>query len=197
MRHRRLLPTAQSLRWRGVRHFRAAPACRASTWQPGDRDRVWTTKGEKGARLAYARSADGGRSFTRATSVPGGDAAGNRGWEPITASADRAVVVWLDHLELAAQDSSAATMHHQHSGTKPDGVTVTTASDGSLQFAWRHVYPGAIRDIAFTTSRRRQDVRGASASQRGQVGDRRVPGRWACDLGPPDAAIVAWTAGRG
>jgi hypothetical protein len=155
---------------------------------------VWTTKGEQGTRLVFARSDDAGRSFTRATTVPGGDAAGNRGWEAVAvsrgakASAERPLVAWLDHRELAAQDSpekSMATMHHQHSGAKPDGVAMARKSklslaaldgstapqavtggvcyccktalaigtDGSVHAAWRHVYPGNIRDIAFTISR--------------------------------------------
>jgi hypothetical protein len=146
---------------------------------------VWTTKGEKGTRLVSARSTDGGRSFTRAATVPGGDAAGNRGWEAATASGQRVRVIWLDHRELAAHDSSMATMHHQHSGAKPDGVAMAqksklyvaaldgstppqavvggvcyccktalaTSTDGSVLAAWRHVYPGNIRDIAFAISR--------------------------------------------
>ena len=163
--------------------------------QPGDPPIVtvvWTTKGEKGTRLVYAHSNDGGRSFARAATVPGGDAPGNRGWEAVTsgrlASAGHPFVVWLDHRELAAHDSpgaSMATMHHQHSGQKPDGVAMaqksklyiaaldgstaphaitggvcyccktalTAAGDGSVLAAWRHVYPGNIRDIAFTISR--------------------------------------------
>ena len=146
---------------------------------------VWTTKGEKGTRLVYARSDDGGRSFTRAATVPGGDAPGNRGWEAVAVTRSGVNVVWLDHRELAAQDSSMAAMHHQHSGEKPDGVAMAqksklylaavdgstapqaitggvcyccktalaTGADGSVFAAWRHVYPGNIRDIAFTSSR--------------------------------------------
>src|SRR5262249_31472578 len=32
-------------------------------------------------------------------------------------------------------------------------TAITTAGDGSIQLAWRHVYPGNIRDIAFAVSR--------------------------------------------
>jgi hypothetical protein len=32
-------------------------------------------------------------------------------------------------------------------------TAITTAADGSLHVAWRHVYPGNIRDIAFSMSR--------------------------------------------
>jgi hypothetical protein len=153
---------------------------------------VWTTKGEKGTRLVYARSENGGRSFTPAAAVPGSDAPGNRGWgaaavvRSAKASAERSdvSVVWLDHRELVRQESMATT-HHEHAGGKPDGVAmaqksklyiasldgsiapqavtggvcyccktaITTAGDGSIQVAWRHVYPGNVRDIAFSMSR--------------------------------------------
>jgi hypothetical protein len=39
---------------------------------------VWTTKGPRGTVLKQARSTDVGRSYARATIVPGGDASGNR-----------------------------------------------------------------------------------------------------------------------
>lgn len=148
---------------------------------------VWTSKGASGTRLVYARSDNGGRSFARAMTVPGGDAPGNRGWE--AAAIDRhgrASVVWLDHRELARhEDATVASTHHQHGAAKPDGVAMAersklyfaaldgstpptavtggvcyccktalaTAADGSIHMAWRHVYPGNIRDIAFTASR--------------------------------------------
>jgi hypothetical protein len=156
---------------------------------------VWTTKSANGTRLVQSRSADGGRTFARATSVPGGDAAGNRGWENAVADRNgRVYAVWLDHRELAQQDGAAAASHHDHTGAaagragadaKPDGVAMAqrsklyltsldgavapraltggvcyccktalaTAADGSIFAAWRHVYPGNIRDIAFTSSR--------------------------------------------
>jgi len=142
---------------------------------------VWTTKGTSGTKIVFARSKDRGRTFSRAAVVPGGDAAGNRGWE----AASRSFVVWLDHREMAPHDGDMATMHHAHTGTKPDGVAmaarsklyvstvdgsvpprtitggvcyccktaITSTSDGAVFLAWRHVYPGNIRDIAFTMSR--------------------------------------------
>lgn len=148
---------------------------------------VWTTKGASGTRLVQSRSSDGGHSFSRATAVAGGDAAGDRGWENTTVDRDgRVYAVWLDHRELA-QQGDMASMHHAHGGSasKPDGVAMAqrsklyiasldgavapraitggvcyccktalaTGSDGSLFAAWRQVYPGNIRDIAFTASR--------------------------------------------
>ena len=145
---------------------------------------VWTAKGQKGTRLLQARSDDGGRTFSRAAAVPGSEAAGNRGWE----NANARYAVWLDHRELAQDETTMTAMHHQHesSGAKPDGVAMAQKSklffgsldgsiaahaitggvcyccktalaesgDGSSIFlAWRHVYPGNFRDIAFTMSK--------------------------------------------
>jgi hypothetical protein len=151
---------------------------------------VWTTKGKNGTRLVQSRSDDRGLTFAKATPVPGGDAAGNRGWENAAADRNgRVYAVWLDHRELAQQDGAIAATHHDHgaaaSGSKPDGVAMAqrsklylgsldgavppapitggvcyccktalaTAADGAVFAAWRHVYPGNIRDIAFTSSR--------------------------------------------
>ena len=146
---------------------------------------VWTTKGAAGTTLLQARSADGGRTFHKAAPIPGGDAAGNRGWENVTVDGDgRVFAVWLDHREMA--DAGVAATHHQHHAEgKPDGVAMAQKSklyvatldgrvtpravtggvcyccktaiaaggDGAIYAAWRHVYPGNIRDIAFTQSR--------------------------------------------
>ena len=156
---------------------------------------VWTTKAAAGTRLVQSRSTDGGLTYSKATMVPGADAAGNRGWENAVADrSGRVYAVWLDHRELAQQDGAVAASHHQHggaaapradAGSKPDGVAMAqrsklyvasldgaiaprpltggvcyccktalaTAADGSVFAAWRHVYPGNIRDIAFTSSR--------------------------------------------
>jgi hypothetical protein len=143
---------------------------------------VWTSKGDRGTRLLFARSGDGGRTFDRAADVPGSEAAGNRGWEAAAAAPDgRILTVWLDHRGLADQSAMEA-MHHQTG--KPDGVamaqrsklfvssldgavpaqavtggvcycckTALAVADGRVYAAWRHVYPGNIRDIAFAESR--------------------------------------------
>lgn len=158
---------------------------------------VWTAKGASGTRLVQSGSDDGGRTFAKATPVPGGDAAGNRGWENAVADRNgRVYAVWLDHRELAQQDTQVAASHHDHTARaagapagsadqKPDGVpmaqrsklyvasldgavppraitggvcyccktALASTADGSVFAAWRHVYPGNIRDIAFTASR--------------------------------------------
>lgn len=151
---------------------------RTSTGQPSITV-VWTGKGDRGTALRFARSTDGGRTFTKAALVPGSDAPGNRGWEAASAG----FVLWLDHRELA-QDATMGAMHHAHAEEKPDGVamaqksklfvsaldrsieptaitggvcycckTALVSSGGAVYAAWRHVYPGNIRDIAFTMSR--------------------------------------------
>jgi hypothetical protein len=153
---------------------------------------VWTAKAANGTALMQSRSTDAGRTFARATPVPGSEAAGNRGWENAVVDANgRVYTVWLDHRELAQPDGEVAASHHHHAAgaqppapAKPDGVamaqrsklyiasldgavtpTVITGgvcyccktalaagSDGTILTAWRHVYPGNIRDIAFSLS---------------------------------------------
>ncbi len=147
---------------------------------------VWTAKGTSGTKLVFARSDDGGRSFTPASLVPDSDGPGNRGWHNAAVDKNgRVHVVWLDHRELA-RNESMATSHHDHAAAgKPDGVAmaqksklfvasldgatpphavvggvcyccktaIAAGSDGAIYAAWRHVYPGNMRDIAFALSR--------------------------------------------
>jgi hypothetical protein len=153
---------------------------------------VWTSKSQVGTTILFARSDDGGRSFTRSALIPAGEAPGNRGWQNITVDRDGAVrVLWLDHRELARTASPEGGSAHVHAGhdasatSKTDGVAtarlsklyistigdeasprmllggvcyccktaLTTSADNTLYAAWRHVYPGNLRDIAFAISR--------------------------------------------
>jgi hypothetical protein len=148
---------------------------------------VWTAKAPGGTRLLSARSSDAGRSFTRPTPLPGSDAAGNRGWEAMTAGRDAHVaVIWLDHREMAPASSDGSATHagHQHGASASDGMAraqlsklffarldlpssaraiasgvcyccktaIASGRDGSIYAAWRQVYAGNVRDIAFTVS---------------------------------------------
>lgn len=155
---------------------------------------VWTSKNEQGTTILSARSEDGGRTFGRSALVPGGAAAGNRGWENIALdSQGRTRVVWLDHREMVSPKPAGADGHNSpgeggHPGhdsaaaadgyamaqksklylaTVGDAASVRTLAAGvcyccktaivtgagnSLFLAWRHVYPGNLRDIAFTVS---------------------------------------------
>jgi hypothetical protein len=158
-------------------------------------DVMWTAKsGGGGTRLMTSRSIDGGRSFAKASVVPGSDAKGNRGWESMVSTAPGQVFrIWLDHREMAEQAGAAPA--HDHSGQAHtghgdvDGVAraqlsklyfsgpydltesgaqgrsiaggvcyccktaLAAGADGVIYAAWRHVYPGNVRDIAFTVSR--------------------------------------------
>jgi hypothetical protein len=150
---------------------------------------VWTAKRPAGTALLTARSDDGGRTFGETTVVPGGEAAGNRGWESIALD-DKGEVhaLWLDHREMAPPPAGSPHAGHDASAAaKKDGVAMAQLSklylstvgsgssaraigggvcyccktaiaaggDGSLYAAWRHVYPGNLRDIAFMSSRDR------------------------------------------
>jgi len=151
---------------------------------------VWTSKGKDGTAIVTARSDDGGRTFGETTLVPGGEAAGNRGWENVSVDAQgRVRVLWLDHREMAmAMPPAGAEHHHGHDASadaKKDSADAAQASklyiatigdassprlllggvcyccktaivsggDGTLYAAWRHVFPGNLRDIAFMASR--------------------------------------------
>ncbi|HTK28506.1 MAG TPA: sialidase family protein [Vicinamibacterales bacterium] len=132
---------------------------------------VWTTKGANGTRIVEARSDDGGRTFGKAAAVPGGDAAGNRGWEAIVASRGVVDAVWLDHRAMAAHTHDGHMSPEQSSlyfaaadgSVSPHALTngvcyccktaIAAGADGALYTAWRQVYAGNVRDIAFTMSR--------------------------------------------
>jgi len=183
---------------------------------------VWTSKTPAGTRLLYARSDDEGMSFRRAVAVPGGEAAGNRGWESTAIDGDGHVVaVWLDHRETAAAGKASTPMHHEgeahagHAASAIDGAAkaqlsklyfsrldgggearaltggvcyccktaVAAGPDGSLFAAWRHVYPGNVRDIAFTVSR----DRGRTFAAPARVSD----DHWVLDGCPENGPAIA------
>jgi hypothetical protein len=133
--------------------------------------------------IKVARSADGGRTFTPGRALQAPAAAGDRGWHALTIDAAGAAhVMWLDHRgmatakaesheqhEAAAMDGAAMALrsglfYSTDAGAAQERellkgvcycckVAMTTGKDGALVAAWRHVYPGNIRDIAFTVSR--------------------------------------------
>lgn len=151
---------------------------------------VWTSKSEVGTTILSARSDDGGQTFGKSTLVPGGEAAGSRGWESAAVDERGAVrVLWLDHREMALPSMESGAMNHaghdMSGDAKKDGVAmaqlsklyiatvgdpasarmlvagvcyccktaIVTAADGAIYAAWRHVYPGIFRDMAFAMSR--------------------------------------------
>ena len=130
--------------------------------------------------VRIARSTDGGRTFSPARFIHDPAVAGARGWQSLTLGPDGAIhAVWLDGRNAARHIAESSKMTGmQHKGQPPqeifyaklgaDGPVVETriASDvcfccktavavdirGNVYTAWRHIFPGSIRDIAFAKS---------------------------------------------
>jgi hypothetical protein len=141
---------------------------------------AWNAK-DQGTEIKVARSRDGGRTFDRPLSLQRRGVAGDRGWQALSVDgAGVAHVIWLDHRGLAAAKERTMDHHTAHDGVAMaqksglyyaslgDGVTaerevtpgvcyccksaIVTLDGGRIVSAWRHVYPGNLRDIAFTIS---------------------------------------------
>jgi hypothetical protein len=143
---------------------------------------VWTARGAV-TEIKSARSRDGGRTFGAPVTLQSSGAAGDRGWPAIALDRRANLhAVWLDHRGMTVKTPApAAGAPHQHDGAAmakksglyyasagttvahdrqvTDGVcyccktALTAGADGTLYAAWRHVYPGNFRDMAFTMSR--------------------------------------------
>ena len=179
---------------------------------------VWTSRGPNGTRMLQARSENGGRTFEASTLVPGGDAVGNRGWESVADRDGVALAVWLDHRGLADDAGMMMHHHDRGSRpdglamaqksslyfTALDGsiapraidagvcycckTSVVVGRDGAIYAAWRQVYPGNIRDIAFTVSR----DGGRSFADPVRVSE----DRWVLEGCPDDGPALAVDAGN-
>lgn len=141
---------------------------------------TWNAKGVT-TEIKAARSRDGGRTFVDERSLQAKGAPGDRGWQASAADSRGALhTVWLDHRAMAA--STAAGDHSEHKG-EHDGVAMAQKSGlyyaadgqperelfkgvcyccktalaigpgGEIFAAWRHVFPGNMRDMGFTMSR--------------------------------------------
>lgn len=129
--------------------------------------------------LRMARSVDGGRTFSpaRFTHEPG--LSGARGWESLASGGGGTVhAVWLDGRDAEKKIAEAAHSGAAHKGPPPqdtyhgtiapDGrvvetviatgvcfcckTTVAVDGRGVVYAAWRHIFPGSMRDIAFARS---------------------------------------------
>lgn len=137
---------------------------------------TWNAK-DNGTEIKTARSTDGGKTFGPAISLQATGAAGDRGWQAAAADANGKLhVMWLDHRGMAA-----ATDHATHKG-EGDGAEMAQRSGlyywggaperelfkgvcyccktalaigpkNEVYAAWRHVFPGNLRDMGFTMSR--------------------------------------------
>ena len=151
---------------------------------------LWTSKGSAGTTLLSARSDDGGKTFSKSALVPDTDAPGNRGWYSAAADGSGSVyAAWLDHRE---QESKL------YVGSIADGLpakgiagvvcyccktAIATGADDAIFTAWRHVYPGNVRDIAFSMSR----DRGKTFAPPIRVSE----DRWVLDGCPDDGPAMA------
>ncbi len=137
---------------------------------------TWNAKDAR-THIKTARSTDGGRTFSDATSLQS-EAPGDRGWQAAAIDQRGALhTIWLDHRGMAA-----GAGHEGHKG-EHDGVAMAQRSAlyyapaggierelfrgvcyccktmlavgprGQIYAAWRHVFAGNMRDIAFTASR--------------------------------------------
>ena len=130
--------------------------------------------------IRVARSTDGGRTFTPARVTHDPSFGGARGWQSATVASDGTIhAVWLDGREATrkiAEHAKQTGMAHKgqppqeiyHGKLSADGRMTETliASDvcfccktavaigprGAVYTAWRHIFPGSIRDIAFAAS---------------------------------------------
>ena len=142
---------------------------------------VWPAKHEGHTVIRYAGSKDGGRTFSPAVTIAGASLTGARGWHAATLGHDGGVqVVWLDgrnaapmahaHGKGASKPVRPAGGPRQdifHASWKGDArpvehliqanvcfccKTAVVASGEKVYAAWRHIYPGSLRDIAVARS---------------------------------------------
>lgn len=160
-------------------------------------DVLWTAR-DTATRIVIARSEDGGRRFGPARELQDAGAAGDRGWPALSVDRSGDVhAVWLDHRGMAGgQHGSHAAPDKSglhYSGGSGDrelakGVcycckTAVASVSDRVFVAWRHVYPGNIRDIAFTVSNDRGRTFAAPV--------RMSEDRWQLNGCPDDGPAVA------
>lgn len=141
-------------------------------------DVLWVSKRDGVAGIRAAASTDGGRTFGPTRSISSAGLTGARGWEAAALGADGAVhAVWLDGRNAAPMDhSKSAADKHQHDAMRQDVYhamwkgadapvetlvasnvcfcckTAVAARGGDVYVAWRHLFPGGVRDIAIARS---------------------------------------------
>jgi len=129
--------------------------------------------------IQTARSTDGGRTFSPARFTHDTSLSGARGWQALTPGANGAVhAVWLDGREANQKIAAMSHSGTPHKGQPPQEVyhgtltadgrmmetriaedvcfccktAVAVDARGAVYAAWRHVFPGSMRDIAFAKS---------------------------------------------
>ena len=143
---------------------------------------AWNAK-DQGTEVKAARSRDFGKTFSAPVSLQAAGAAGDRGWHSLALDDQGvAHVLWLDHRGLAGPTgehvmsasgehdgvamAQKSTLTYASYGAAAGAERVVTPGvcyccksaivavpGGTLVSAWRHVYAGNMRDIAYTVSR--------------------------------------------
>jgi hypothetical protein len=139
---------------------------------------IWSKRSDAAEKtrqdvIRTARSTDGGRTFSPARMIHDPKFSGARGWESLTAGPDGVVhAVWLDGRDAEKKMSGAPKgqpwQDVYHAVLAPDGrivesqiatgvcfcckTAVAVDGRGRVYAAWRHIFPGSIRDIAFASS---------------------------------------------
>ncbi len=122
--------------------------------------------------IRASRSIDGGRTFPPAITLHDPALEGTRGWQSVAAEADgTAHIVWLDGRNANGpttepRRSPRQDVFHAAWGTDASVTETSLAADvcfccktataidegGTVYAAWRHIYPGNIRDMALSRS---------------------------------------------
>lgn len=130
--------------------------------------------------IRISRSTDAGRTFAPAKFAHNPEFSGARGWESLAAGSDGAAhAVWLDGRDAARKMAeTAAHSGMAHKGQPPQDIyhatigvdgriserviatgvcfccktAVAVDAGGAVYAAWRHIFPGSMRDIAFAKS---------------------------------------------
>lgn len=173
---------------------------------------VWTAKRDNFTEVRVARSTDNGRSFGASQIVHPAGLTGARGWASIAVDdQDRVHVVWLDGRNAAPMpkpEPGAPAMKHdmrqdvfaaiidatgQVSETAVASnvcfcckTATVVGADGSSATAWRHIYPGNLRDIGFAM----MDSSGALRGEQVRVGE----DHWELDGCPDDGPAMVMTS---
>jgi Cu/Ag efflux protein CusF len=134
---------------------------------------IWPSKRTGSAAIRMARSKDGGRTFGHAITLQDPSLKGARGWQSLAAGPDGLLhALWLDgrhamdHSSMQKggsprQDVYAAVIDPNNKVTDTQVATnvcfcckTAVVVDGRNRVfaAWRHIFPGSIRDIAMAVS---------------------------------------------
>lgn len=164
---------------------------------------VWMSKRDGVSALRSAESTDGGVTFTHTRRITPDGVTGARGWENVALSPDGAVhAVWLDGRNAGAHAQHGSMrqdiLHATWKGTSPVVESSIAANvcfccktallvrpDGVIA-AWRHIFPGGIRDIAVARSNDGGVTFGAPV--------RVSADNWQIDACPDDGPAIAMDA---